>query len=264
MRTRGTLGIMHPKTIQLGDRQITRMGLGTNRLTATPENITFLRAAVEAGIGMVDTAHLYTGGSSEDTVGQALSPFGGDCVIATKGGYRPGEGQPDVLRAQIENSLRLLRTSRIPLWYLHRVDPETPLETSLAVVREYLDAGQIGLVGISDVTIEQIERARAVLPIAAVQNQYHLSNTRHDTVIDHCEREGMVFVPFSPLHGDHPGLARVAAAHAATEAQVALAWLLHRSPAMLPIPGTLSIDHVRENLAALEIELSDDEVMSLR
>ena len=255
---------MHPRTIQLGDRQITRMGLGTNRLTATAENIAFVRAAAEAGIGMVDTAHLYTGGSSEDTVGQSLSPFDDDgYVVATKGGYRPGEGRPDALRSQIDESLRRLRTSRISLWYLHRVDPETPLETSLAVVREYVDAGQIGLVGISDVTVEQIERARGVLPIAAVQNQYYVSNTRHDNVIDYCEREGIVFVPFSPLHGDHPELARVAEAHGATEAQVALAWLLHRSPAILPIPGTLSIDHVRENVAALDIELTKEELAAL-
>jgi aryl-alcohol dehydrogenase-like predicted oxidoreductase len=254
---------MHAQTIQLGHVEITRMGLGTNRLTATPDNVTFLRAAVEAGIGMVDTAHLYTGGSSEDTVGQALAPFGGTPVIATKGGFRPGEGKPDVLRAQIQNSLRLLRTSTIPLWYLHRVDPETPLETSLGVVREFVDSGQIGMVGISDVSIEQIERARAVLPIAAVQNQYHLSNRTHDQVIDYCEREHIVFVPFSPLHGEHPALRRIADAHGATESQVALAWLLHRSPAVLPIPGTLSIAHVRENLAALDIELTADEVAAL-
>lgn len=239
------------------------MGLGTNRLTATPDNISFLRAAIDAGIGMVDTAHLYTGGSSEDTVGQALSPFEGDHVIATKGGYRPGEGRPDVLRAQIENSLRLLRTSRIPLWYLHRVDPETPLETSLGVAREFVDAGQIGLVGISDVTVDQIEKARMIVSIAAVQNQYHLSNRAHDSVINYCEREGIVFVPFSPLHGDHPGLAQIAAAHGATQMQIALAWLLHRSPAIVPIPGTLSISHVRENLAALDIELSDGEIAAL-
>jgi aryl-alcohol dehydrogenase-like predicted oxidoreductase len=254
---------MHSKTIQIGDHQITRMGLGTNRLTATADNISFLRSAVEAGIGMVDTAHLYTGGSSEDTVGQALSPLEGAAMVATKGGFRPGEGRPEVLRAQIDKSLRLLRTDRIPLWYLHRVDPETPIETSLAVVREYVDAGQIGFVGISDVSIEQIERARAVLPIAAVQNQYHLSNRTHEAVIDYCEREGLVFVPFSPLHGDHDAVAGIAAAHGASEAQITLAWLLHRSPQLLPIPGSLSIDHVRENLAALDIQLSSEELAAL-
>jgi aryl-alcohol dehydrogenase-like predicted oxidoreductase len=254
---------MHSRTIRLGDQTITRMGLGTNRLTATPDNIAFLREATQAGIGMVDTAHLYTGGSSEDTVGQALGPLDGSTAVATKGGYRPGEGRREVLRSQIDNSLRLLRTDRIPLWYLHRVDPETPLETSLAVVREFVDAGRIGLVGISDVTIDQIEMARQVLPIAAVQNQYHLSNRRHDDVIDYCEREDIVFVPFSPLHGDHPALARIAQAHDATQPQIALAWLLHRSAAMLPIPGSLSIAHVRENVAALEIDLTDEELAAL-
>lgn len=254
---------MHRRTIQLGNQPIPRMGMGTNRLTSTPENVAFVRAAVEAGIGMVDTAHLYTGGSSEDTVGRALATLNGAAVVATKGGYRPGEGRREVLRSQIDESLRLLRTERIPLWYLHRVDPETPLETSLGAIREYVESGHIGLVGISDVTVEQIERARSVLPIAAVQNQYHLSNRSHDKVVDYCEREGIVFVPFSPLHGDHQELRRIAAAHEATDSQITLAWLLHRSPAMLPIPGTLSLAHVRQNLAALDIQLSDAELAAL-
>jgi len=254
---------MHNRTIRVGEREVMRMGLGTNRLTATAANVAFVRDAIEAGIGMVDTAYLYTGGSSEDTVGQALSPFGAGYAVATKGGYRPGEGRPDVVRAQIDASLGRLRVDRIPLWYLHRVDPQTPLETTLQVVREYVASGRIGLVGISDVSVAQIEAARRVVPIAAVQNQYHVSSRASDDVIDYCEREGIVFVPFSPLHGDHPAVAGIARAHHATEVQIALAWLLHRSPAMLPIPGTLSLAHARENLAALDIELSDADIAAL-
>ncbi len=242
------------------------MGLGTNRLTNTSANVTFIKSVAEAGVGVIDTAHLYTGGDSEQTIGAALgggSSLPASCVVATKGGYRAGEGRPEILRAQIDQSLRRLQADHIPLWYLHRVDPQTPLETSLEVVREYVDAGRIGAVGISDVTVDQVEQARRVLPIAAVQNQYNLSSRGHDDVVDCCEREGIVFVPFYPLHGDRSGLASIAQVHGATETQIKLAWLLHRSPAMLPIPGTLSLAHARENIAALDIELTDEEFAAL-
>jgi len=219
--------------------RMTRIGLGTNRLTNTPENVSFIRDAVAAGIRMIDTAHLYTGGESETAIGASGVGEDPNVVVATKGGYRPGEGRPDVLRAQIKESLRHLRTEVIDLYYLHRVDPQTPLEHSLAVLKEYRDAGTIREVGISEVTIEQIERAREVVPIAAVQNEYSLAERKHDAVVDHCAAEGITFVPFFPLRG-------------ADEAQEALKWLLKRSPTMLPIPGTLSIEHVRENLAVLE------------
>jgi pyridoxine 4-dehydrogenase len=254
---------MHNQTIKLGDVEVARMGLGTNRLTNTPENIEFIRGVVHAGLGVIDTAHLYTGGESERTVGAALSPLPDATIVATKGGFRAGEGKPEVLREQIDESLRSLRTSRIPLWYLHRVDPETSLETSLGVVREYVDAGKIGLVGISEASVEEIERARAVLPIAAVQNEYNLSVRKWDEVVDYCEREDIAFVPFFPLKGDHPALAAVAEKRLATRKQVALAWLLRRSPKMLPIPGTLSLDHARENLVALDVELTDEDYEAL-
>ena len=176
-----------------------------------------------------------------------------------------GEGRPEVLRAQIEESLRRLRTDNIALYYLHRVDPETPLEESLAAIGDYMDRGTIRHVGISEVGIDQIERARQVVPIAAVQNRYNLSERHWDDVVDYCAREGIVFVPFYPLRGDGGrALDEIAERHGATRAQIALAWLLKRSPAMLPIPGTLSIEHLKQNLAALEIELSDDEFQALR
>jgi pyridoxine 4-dehydrogenase len=253
-----------PRTLILGDTEVGRIGLGTNRLAHTSENVALLREAVVAGIGLVDTAHLYTGGQSEETIGSALAPPHDGFLVATKGGFRPGEGRPDVLRAQIEESLRRLRTERIALYYLHRVDPETPLEESLATIREYRDDGKIRHVGISEASVDQIERAREVVPIVAVQNRYNLSERQHDQVVDYCTREGLVFVPFFPLRGEGgPPLDEIAQRHGATAAQIALAWLLRRSPAMLPIPGTLSIEHLHENLGALEIELSDDDYQAL-
>ena len=241
---------MDATTLTIAGTEVARIGLGTNRLTATPENEDFLRDAVAAGIGLIDTAHLYASGESERAIGAALAPFPAGCVVATKGGFRPGSGRPDALRAQLEESLDRLRTDSIPLYYLHRVDPETPLEESLAAIAEYRDAGKVREVGISEVSVEQIERARDVVPIAAVQNQYSLSERRHEEVVDYCAEQGIVFVPYFPLRGNAPP-------------QMALAWLLRRSPTMLPIPGTISLEHVRENLRALELQLTDDEFRSL-
>ncbi len=243
---------------------LARIGLGTNRLTNTPNNQAFLRDALHAGVNLIDTAHLYAGGDSELTIGAALAPFPEGCIVATKGGYAPGEGRREILSAQIEDSLRRLRTDVIELFYLHRVDPQTPLETSLAVIREYRDQGKIRHVGISEVSIEEIERARQIVPITAVQNHYNLSERQHEQVVDHCAEQQILFVPYYPLHGDGgPALSKIAEAHRATPSQITLAWLLKRSPAMLPIPGTLSLAHLRENLAALEIELTDEEYQSL-
>src|SRR5919201_1498258 len=187
---------------RLGNVELTRIGLGTNRLRNTPENVAFIREAVAAGVNLVDTAHSYTGGESEATIGAALSPAPENVVVATKGGYARGEGRPEVLRAQIEDSLRRLRTDAIGLYYLHRVDPETPLEESLGAIAEYRDAGKIRHVGLSQVGVEEIEQARRVVPIAAVQNQYNLSERRYEDVVDYCAAEGIVFVPFFPLRGD--------------------------------------------------------------
>lgn len=227
------------RTATLGDHSFDRIGLGTNRLTDTPENHEFLRGAVDAGLRFIDTAHLYSGGDSERAIGAALAPFQDDLVVATKGGYRPGSGRPDRLRAELEESFERLRTDTITLYYLHRVDPEVPLEESLAVLREYHDAGRIEHVGVSDVSVEEIERARAVVSIAAVQNQYNVAERRYEDVVDHCEREGLLFVPYYPLHG--PG-----------SSQDKLAWLLERSPCIVPIPGTLSLEHLKANLAVLD------------
>ena len=249
--------------LKLADTEVARIGLGTNRLTNTPEHVAFLKDAVAAGLSHIDTAHTYTGGESEEAIGDALAPIPDGCVVATKGGWNGG--RPEVLRAEIEESLRRLRTARIALYYLHRVDPQTHLEESLAAIKEYRDSGKIRHVGLSEVGIEQIERAREIVPIAAVQNHYNLSERRWEDVVDYCAAEGIVFVPFFPLRGEggRP-LVEIAERHGATHAQITLAWLLRRSPVMQPIPGTLSLQHLKQNLAALEIDLSDDEFEALK
>jgi pyridoxine 4-dehydrogenase len=250
------------RKLKLGDTEVTRIGLGTNRLTM--RNVGFVKEAVATGIDHVDTAHVYTDGESEKAIGEALSPVPEGRVVATKGGYHAGDARPEALRAQIEESLRRLRADSIALYYLHRVDPEIPVEESFGAIEEYVDHGKIRHVGISEVGIEQIERARGVVPIAAVQNHYNLTERKHEDVVDYCAEEGIVFVPYFPLRGGGPPeLAEVAGRHEATPAQVTLAWLLRRSPAMLPIPGTLSLGHLEQNLGALDIELSDDEFEAL-
>jgi aryl-alcohol dehydrogenase-like predicted oxidoreductase len=224
--------------------------------------VTFVQEAVAAGVDLVDTAHTYTDGESEETIGAALSPIPAGCIVATKGGW--SSGRPDALRVEIEESLRRLRTDSIPLYYLHRPDSETPLEDSLAAIKEYHDSGSIRLVGVSQVDVDQIERARQVVPIAAVQNHYNLAERRHDDVVDYCADQKIVFVPYFPLRGEGGRrLDEIAERHHATPPQVALAWLLARSATMLPIPGSLSLGHVWENLAALELELSEAELEAL-
>src|ERR1700716_899359 len=192
----------HEPKLRLGESEIVCMGLGTNRLSNTPTNVAFVREAVAAGVGMIDTAHSYTGGTSEETIGAALSANPDRVLVATKGGIGgPGHGRPEVLHAEIEESLRRLRTDSIPLYYLHRVDPATPLEESLAAIKQYRDRGKIRHVGISEVSIDEIERARQVVPIAAVQNHYNVSERKHESVVDYCAGESIVFVPFFPLRG---------------------------------------------------------------
>src|SRR5438552_9660470 len=223
--------------LKVGDTEVARIGLGTNRLANTPGNIAFVKEAVAAGVGMIDTAHTYTGGESEQTIGTALSREPEHSVVATKGGGGggSGRGRPEILHAEIEESLRRLRTDSIAFYYLHRVDPETPLEESLAAIDEYRERGKIRHIGISEVSIEEIERARRVVPIAAVQNHYNLSERKHEAVVDYCASENIPFVPFFPLRGDRgPTVEEIAARQGATPVQITLAWLLRRSPAMLP------------------------------
>jgi len=252
-----------PRTLNLVGTEVARIGLGTNRLTSTPENQAFLREAIEAGLRHIDTAHVYSSGDSERAIGEALAPNPEGLVIATKGGYS-GSGGREAVRAQIEQSLESLRTEAIDLYYLHRVDPGTPIEESLGAIAEYREAGRIKEVGISAVDVNQIGASRRVVPIAAVQNHYNVAERASDDVVDYCEEHGIVFVPYYPLKGEAPpALAAIAGSRNATPRQIALAWLLRRSPVILPIPGTLSIEHLRENLGALEIDLTDDEFEAL-
>jgi aryl-alcohol dehydrogenase-like predicted oxidoreductase len=248
--------------VRLGSTDINRIGLGTNRLTDTPDNREFLAEAVAAGINFIDTAHLYTRGASEATIGATQLE---GAIVATKGGYY--DGQPEALEAEFEESRRRLRTETIDLYYLHRVDAKVALERSVEAIDKQRERGRLRHVGVSEVSVEQLERARQVAPIAAVQNRYSLAERRHEEVVDYCEREQIPFVPFYPLGGRNgltsEELDQIAAARGATTTQIALAWLLKRSPAIVPIPGSLSLDHVRENIAALEIELTDEEFDSL-
>jgi pyridoxine 4-dehydrogenase len=250
------------RTLTLAGVELPRIGLGTNRLSHTPEHVAFVQEAVAAGIRVIDTAHTYGGGESEATIGAALSPLPADVVVATKGGW--DDGRPQAIRAQIEESLRRLRTDSIALYYLHRPDPKVPIEESLGVIREGRDSGKIRHVGVSNVGVEEIERARQVVPVAAVQNHYSLSERKHEDVLEYCTREGIVFVPYFPLRGvDGRALGALAERLGVTVEQIGLAWLLARAPVTLPIPGTLSKEHVRENLGVPDLELPEAELQAL-
>src|SRR5215218_8497896 len=240
--------------VTLGGREVTRVGLGTNRLTDTDDNRTFLRGAVDAGIEMIDTAHLYTDGDSETTIGNTRGSIPDSALVATKGGFGSGSGaSTDDLRTELELSFERLQTDRIDLYYVHRIHAEVPIGETMELLAEYVNEDRIEHVGLSEVSVDQIEEARQTLPIAAVQNEFSLSERKHDEVVDHCESESIAFVPFFPLRtADTDAVGEVARSTGATPNQVIIAWLLHRSPAILPIPGTLSLDHAKENLAALD------------
>jgi aryl-alcohol dehydrogenase-like predicted oxidoreductase len=250
-----------PATLSLADRDVPRMGLGTNRLTE--DHAGFIREAVDAGLRHIDTAHLYTGGESERTIGASGVAQRDDVVVATKGGFRAGEGRPELLRRQLEQSLASLGVDVIDLYYLHRVDPETPFEETLGALGEELSRGTVRAIGLSDVSVAQIEQARTILPVTAVQNHYNLAERGHDDVVDHCATEDIVFVPYYPLEGGGAAITQIASDRGVSENTIKLAWLLHRSPTILPIPGTRSLDHLRENLAALELQLSAEELEAL-
>jgi pyridoxine 4-dehydrogenase len=249
-------------TLRIGESEVPRIGLGTNRLQDTPGHAAFVRDAIAAGIRHIDTAHLYSGGRSEAAIGAALASGRQDgVVVATKGGYH--DGSPETIAGEIEESLRRLRVERIDLYYLHRVHDDVAIEDSLQPIVRERDRGRIAHIGVSNVDLAALARAREVTEIAAVQNHYNLAHREHDDVLDLCATEGIAFVPYFPLRDETPALREVASRHGVTPAQVALAWLLHRSPTTLPIPGTLSVAHVRDNLAALELALGDDDLAAL-
>jgi pyridoxine 4-dehydrogenase len=263
-----------------GDLPVHRLGYGTMRLVgegawgAPPDRenaIRVLRRAVELGVNFIDTADAYGPQETERLIGEALAPYADGVVIATKGGLaRMGPakseplGRPAYLRQQVEMSLRYLKVERIDLWQLHRIDPKVPLEESLGAVAEMQQAGKIRHVGLSEVGVEEIERARKILPIVSVQNKYNLTERKHEAVLEYCEREGIGFIPWYPVAAGKlaaPGgkLDQGAKARGVSVSQLSLAWLLRRSPVMLPIPGTSSVKHLEENVGAAGVELTDAE-----
>jgi pyridoxine 4-dehydrogenase len=271
-------------TVTLGDFSVNRMGFGAMRLTGPgvigepddPDNaLAVLRRAVELGVNLVDTADSYGPEVNERQIAEALHPYPAELVIATKGGLdhvRQGEwirdGRPETLRAACEGSLRRLRVERIDLYQLHSVDPGIPIEESVGTLAELQREGKIRHIGLSNVDARQLARARDVATIVSVQNRYNVVDRHSEGVLDLCEREGIAFLPWFPLgFGDLTRgggrLADVAASRRATQAQVALAWLLRRSPVMLPIPGTSSLEHLEENVAAAALELADAEFAEL-
>jgi len=259
--------------IRVGDLRVRRLGLGTNRVTRSPEGRTILRRALELGVNFIDTADVYQSGSSEEAIGEAVPPSLSDVVVATKGGMiRTGEGlgtdaRPDHLREAFENSLLRLRRDRIDLYQLHRVDPRAPIEDSLGVLRDLQRANRIRHIGVSNVSLAELERARKVVTVVSVQNRYNLLQREGEDVLQYCGAHGIPFIPWFPLGrgrlSSEPVLARLAVHRGVTPNQVALAWLLHRSPVILPIPGTLSEKHLEENLGAIPLKLDPEETREL-
>ncbi len=261
-----------------------RMGFGAMRITGQgiwgeprdPEGARrVLRRAVEMGVNLIDTADSYGPDVSERIIGETLHPYAGGLVIATKGGLtRSGPGgwhpncTPEHLTKALEGSLRRLRVERIDLYQLHTIDPKVPLEDSVGTLARLREQGKIRHVGLSNVSVEQLRQALGIVPIVSVQNRYNLADRKNEDVLEECEKEGIGFLPWYPLAAsslateDSP-LAKAAQRHGVSPGQLALAWLLHRSLVMLPIPGTSSIEHLEENVAAAAVKLTADEVREL-
>ena len=271
-------------TADLGDLTVNRMAFGAMRITGTgtwgepadrDEAKRVLRRALELGVNLIDTANSYGPEVSENLIAETLHPYPEELVIATKGGLkRPGPGdwrrdtRPEALREALEGSLRRLRLERIDVYQLHTVDPTVPYEESLGALAELQREGKIRHIGVSNVDARQLSQARSVVDVVSVQNRYNLGDRYSEGVIEVCEREGLAFLPWFPLNvgalAEAGGkLAEIAASHGATQAQVALAWLLRRSPVMVPIPGTSSVEHLEENVGAAALELTDAEFADL-
>jgi pyridoxine 4-dehydrogenase len=283
--TRASVTAKESGTFAIGsDVTVNRLGFGAMRLTGDgiwgeprdpDECKRVLRRALELDVNLIDTADSYGPEVSERLIAEALYPYPDDLLIATKGGLTrsgPGQwdpdGRPEHLRQACEGSLSRLRLERIDLYQLHRPDPDVPLEESLGALIELRDEGKIARIGLSNVSVEQLARARELTPIVSVQNRYNLIDRADEDVLEECEREGLAFIPWFPLSTGtlaRPGgpLAQIAGRHQASPAQLAVAWLLHRSAVMVPIPGTASVRHLEENVGAARIELSPDEMRDL-
>ena len=267
-----------------GDLEVRRLGFGAMRITGDgiwgppddPDQArAVLRRTLELGVNLIDTADSYGPDVSEELIAETLAPYPDDLVIATKGGLRrtgPGEwprdARPERLKECCEGSLRRLKLDRIDLYQLHAPDDNVPYEDSVGALKELQEEGKIRHIGISNVSLEQLEQARSLVEVVTVQNRYNLSARDSEDVLEACERDGIGFIPWFPLAtGDlaTPGgpLDEIAGRHGATASQVALAWLLARSPVMLPIPGTSSVEHLEENTAALELRLSGEELRQI-
>jgi pyridoxine 4-dehydrogenase len=263
-----------------GDLTVNRLGYGAMRITGdgiwgepkdreSAKNV--LRRAVELGVNFIDTADSYGPAVSEPLIGEALAPYAKSVVIATKAGLtRQGPnqwlpvGRPEYLQQQVEMSLRFLKVERIDLWQLHRIDPKVPVEESLGVIKILQQQGKIRHVGLSEVNPREIDQARKVIEIVSVQNQYNISDRQHEDVVDYCTAHNLAFIPWFPVAAGklaQPGgkLDALAKTHGATVSQLSLAWLLHRSPVILPIPGTSSVKHLEENIEAANVNLTDAE-----
>jgi aryl-alcohol dehydrogenase-like predicted oxidoreductase len=269
--------------VSIGDITVHRLGYGSMRLTGPgiwgdppdkPEAIRVLRRAVELGVDFIDTADSYGPHCAEELIREGLHPYRG-VLVATKGGLvRTGPdqwkplGRPEYLRQEVEMSLRRLGLDRIDLYQLHRIDPNVPAEESLAELVALQREGKIRHIGLSQVSVAQVEQARQTATIVSVQNLYNLTSRRAEPTLEYCQREGMAFIPWFPVGGGQlprsgGALQAVAAEHDASPVQVALSWLLHRSPVMLPIPGTASVAHLEQNVAAAALSLSDDQYKRL-
>jgi aryl-alcohol dehydrogenase-like predicted oxidoreductase len=263
-----------------GDLTVNRLGYGAMRITGDGiwgepkdrENAKrVLRRAVELGVNLIDTADSYGPDVSEQLIGEALAPYAEGVVIATKAGFtRQGPnqwaavGRPEYLIQQVEMSLRRLKLERIDLWQLHRIDPKVPVEESLGAIKKLQEQGKIRHVGLSEVKPHEIDQARKVIEIVSVQNQYNLGDRQHEDVVEYCTKHKLAFIPWFPVAAGklaRPGgkLDAAAKKHGATVSQLSLAWLLHHSPVMLPIPGTSSVEHLEQNIAAADVKLSDAE-----
>jgi pyridoxine 4-dehydrogenase len=283
MADRASVNAAAAGTIDVGgDLTVNRMGFGAMRITGRgiwgeppdrDEAKAVLRRAVELGVNFIDTADSYGPDVSETLIAEALWPYPDDLVIATKGGLErtgpnrwPANGRPEHLREACEGSLRRLKLEQIPLYQFHRPDPKVPFEDSVGTLVELRNEGKIRHIGVSNVDEEQLRRAQRLAPIVSIQNRYSLGDRESDSLIDLCEQESMVFLPWAPIRDldPNPAIQRVTEAHNATARQIVLAWLLARSPLVLPIPGTGTVSHLEENVAAAGIKLSDAEVDALQ
>jgi pyridoxine 4-dehydrogenase len=280
----GETGGSNGELLIANDFLVARLGLGTMRLTGKgiwgepadrSEAIRVVRRAAELGVNFIDTADSYGPNVSESIIAEALYPYPQSVVVATKGGFeRPGpdqwveNGRPEHLKSACESSLRRLRLDRIGLYQLHRIDPKVPVEDQLGALKDLQAEGKIKHIGLSEVSVRQLQHARTIAPIVSVQNRYSVTDRSSEDVLDYCEQNDIVFIPWFPLAagrltGADSPLRRVAAQKDATPSQVALAWLLARSPVIVPIPGTSKVAHLIENVAAAAITLTEHEFKTL-